>query len=72
MFELWARKRPVDGRGFPYEFIFSFDDESYKYTAMDTLDKNIYQEASIIRSEDRSCIMYGEFEKPMILRKNLK
>lgn len=69
MFELWAKKRPVDGRGFPYEFIFNFSDESYKYTAMDTLDRSIYQEALIVRSADHSCVMYREFEKPMVLKK---
>ena len=70
MFELWARKRPIDGKGFPYEFIFNFNDESYKYTAIDTLDRSIYQEALIVRSVDHSCVMYSEFEKPMVLRKN--
>lgn len=69
MFELWAKKRPVDGRGSPYEFIFDFSDENYKYTAMDTLDKSIYQEALIVRSVDHSCVMYKEFEKPMVLKK---
>ena len=69
MFELWARKRPVDGRGFPYEFIFNFNDESYKYTAMDTLDRSIYQEALIVSSVDHSCVMYSEFEKPYTKRR---
>ena len=69
MFELWARKRPVEGRGFPYEFIFNFNEESYNYTAMDILDRSIYQEALIVKSVDNSCVMYREFEKPMVLRK---
>ena len=34
-----------------------------------TLDRNIYQEALIIRSVDHSCVMYSEFEKPMVLKK---
>lgn len=63
MFELWARKRTVNGVGSPYEFIFNFDNESYKYTALDTLDESIYQEAMITREND--CIMYVELEKPM-------
>lgn len=62
MLELWARRRPVEGKGFSYEFIFDFYDESYKYSALDTLDKNIYQEAMVVRDND--CIMYVEFEKP--------
>ena len=67
MFELWARKRPVDGVGYPYDFIFSFNDESYKYTALDMLDRDVYQEAMIVRGND--CIMYVELEKPYIKRR---
>ena len=67
MFELWGRKRVVNGVGFPYEFIFSFDDESYKYTALDTLDRNIYQEAMVVRGND--CVMYVELQKPYVKRK---
>jgi hypothetical protein len=67
MFELWARKRPVDGVGYPYEFIFSFNDESYKYTALDMLDRDIYQEAMVVRGND--CIMYVELEKPYTKRR---
>ena len=67
MFELWARRRAVNGIGSPYEFIFDFYDESYKYSALDTLDKNIYQEAMVVRGND--CIMYVELEKPYMKRK---
>ena len=67
MFELWGRKRAVNEVGSPYEFIFNFDDESYKYSALDTLDKNIYQEAMVVRGND--CIMYVELEKPYMKRK---
>ena len=67
MFELWAKKRPVDGRGFPYEFIFNFNDESYKYTALDMLDRDVYQEAMVVRGND--CIMYVELEKPYTKRR---
>ena len=67
MFELWARKRPVDGIGYPYEFIFSFNDESYKYTALDMLDRDVYQEAMVVRGND--CIMYVELEKPYTKRR---
>ena len=63
MFELWARKRAVNGIGSSYEFIFNFDNESYKYSALDTLDKSIYQEAMVTSGND--CIMYVELEKPM-------
>ena len=67
MLELWARRRAVNGVGFPYEFIFDFYDESYKYSALDTLDRNIYQEAMIVRGND--CIMYVELQKPYVKRK---
>ena len=67
MYELWARKRPVDGKGFPFEWIFNFDNEQYKFTALDTLDRDIYQEALIIK--DNSCIMSVEWEKPFVKKK---
>ena len=67
MYSLWARRRAVNGVGSPYEFIFDFYDESYKYSALDTLDKNIYQEAMVVRGND--CIMYVELEKPYVKRK---
>lgn len=41
MYSLWARKRAVNGVGYPYEFIFNFDNEEYKYSALDTLDREI-------------------------------
>ena len=63
MFELYARKRAVNGVGSPYEHIFNFDNEDYCYTALDTLDRNIYQEAMI--TKDNACIMFVEFQKPM-------
>ena len=66
MFELYARKRPVNGVGSPYEHIFNFDNEDYCFTALDTLDRNIYQEAMI--TKDNSCVMYVEFEKPYVKR----
>lgn len=67
MFQLWAKKRPIEGKGSPYEFIFSFDNEDYKYTALDTLDRSIYKEAMIVRGQD--CILYVEFEKPLVLKR---
>lgn len=67
--ELWARKRPIQDKGNKYEFIFSFNDEQYKYTAIDTLDRNIYQEAIIMK--DNNCIMYVEFEKPYVKRRTI-
>lgn len=68
--QLWARKRPIEGRGYPYEFIFSFEDERYSYTAIDTLDKNIYQECMII--DNNECVMYVELEKPFVKKRGVK
>lgn len=67
MFELWGRKRAINGVGSPYEFIFNFNNESYKYTALDTLDRNIYQEAMVVKDND--CVMYVELQKPYVKRK---
>jgi hypothetical protein len=58
----------MEGVGFPYEYIFSFDNEDYKYTAIDQLDRSIYQEAMIVSNE--ACVLYVEFEKPMVYRRN--
>lgn len=70
MYELWARKRKVEGKGFPYAFIFDFDNPNYSYTAIDTLDKNVYQECMII--DNNECIMYVEFEKPFVKKRGVK
>ncbi len=67
--QLWARKRKIEGRGQPYEFIFSFEDERYSYTAIDTLDKNIYQECMII--DNNECVMYVELEKPYVKKRGM-
>lgn len=68
--ELWARKRKIEGKGQPYEFIFSFEDERFSHTAIDTLDKNIYQECMIINNNE--CVMYVELEKPYIKKRGVK
>lgn len=68
--ELWARKRPIQDKGNKYEFIFSFNDEQYKYTAIDTLDKNVYQECMVTNNGD--CLIYTEFEKPYIKKRGVK
>ena len=70
MYELWARRRKVEGKGFPYEFIFNFDNPNYSYTAIDTLDKNIYQECRVMNNGD--CLIHKELEKPFMKRKMVK
>ena len=68
--QLWARKRKIEGRGQPYEFIFEFNDSNYSYTAIGTLDKNVYQECMILN--DNECIMYVELEKPFVKKRGVK
>lgn len=71
-FELWARKRPVNGTGFPYEQICVFNDEQNKYYMLDKLDREIYMEGMVIRTEwqqEPRCVLYVEFEKPLTKRK---
>lgn len=67
MYELWARKRAVNDIGEPFKFIMSFGNEDYKYSAIDSLDKNIYEEAIIVEKE--RCILYVKLEKPFIKKK---
>lgn len=69
MFELWARKRPIKGFGRPFELICKFDDFNYRYTALSIINKEEYQEAVIVNEEQR-CIMYIEFEKTLIRKRN--
>ena len=68
MFELWARKRTTEGVGSSFELIFPFEDYNYRFTAVDLLDRNVYQEALIVNEEQR-CIMHVEFEKPLQRRR---
>ena len=64
MYELWAKKRPVNGRGSPYEWITNFDREEQKFYITDQLDREIYQECSVLK--DGELIFYREFEKPLV------
>lgn len=66
MYELWARKRPIEGKGSPYEFITRFEREEQKYYLTDQLDRNIYQECMVVK--DNQCIFYREFDLPYVLK----
>ena len=70
MYELWGRKRKVENKGFPYELIMKFDNENYKFIAIDSLDKEVYQEAMI--TYENECIMFIEFEKSKIKKIGVK
>ena len=71
MFELWARKRPINGYGNSFEFICPFDDYNYRFTAIDSLDRDVYQEAMII-NEQQMCVMYVEFDKELKRKRERK
>lgn len=62
MYELWAKRRPVEGIGSPYEFITSFEREEQKYYITDQLDRSIYMECMVVK--DNRCVFYREFEEP--------
>ena len=66
MYELWAKRRPIEGRGSPYEFITRFEREEQKYYLTDQLDRNIYEECMVVK--DNRCIFYREFEIPYVYK----
>ena len=66
MYELWAKKRPIEGRGSPYEFITSFEREEQKYYLTDQLDRSIYMECMVVKNN--RLIFYREFELPYTLK----
>lgn len=66
MYELWAKKRVIEGRGSPYEFILSFDREEQKYYLTDQLDRSIYMECMVVK--DNQCIFYREFDLPYVYK----
>ena len=61
MFELWAKKRPINGAGDTYHKILEFEREEQKYYMMDKIDRDKYQEAIIM--EGNRLVMYREFEE---------
>lgn len=64
MFELYAKKRPINGVGDTYHKILEFEREEQKYYMMDKIDRDKYQEAII--TEGNRLVMYREFENPYI------
>ena len=73
VYELWARKRPIDGKGHKYEFVTSFMEEYLAQTKMDMLDKNVWQEGMVIQKAkndlDNDIILFQEFDRPYQYRK---
>jgi len=70
MYFLWARRRPVEGKGFPFEYITSFSNIDQRFYITDQLDRNIYEECMVVK--DNQCIFYREFDLPYVykLRRN--
>ena len=70
MYQLWARKRPVENQDSNFEFITEFDDKIQQYCLVDSLDESIYQEAIVI--SNGGCELYVEFEKPFTMKMRRK
>lgn len=69
MYELWARKRKTKSTGYNFEHIMNFEQEEYKYTAIDKIDKKIYQEAMVVKQNH--CVLYVEFDKSLVLSRSI-
>lgn len=66
-----GRRRSIKGFGRPFELICKFDDFNYRYTALNIINKEEYQEALIVNEEQR-CIMYIEYETVRNVKKRIK
>lgn len=67
-FELWARRRDNSR----YELIEVFYNEEQKYYMLDKLDKEIFKEGIVLRTEWQqapSCVLYEEFDRHYVKRK---
>ena len=65
MFELWAKRRAINGVGDTYHKILEFEREEQKYYMMDKIDREEYQEVIIM--ECNRLVMYREFEEQHII-----
>ena len=70
MYQLWARKRPMENQESNFELITEFDDKIQQYYLVDSLDESIYQEAIVISAG--GCELYVEFEKPFTMKMRRK
>lgn len=70
MYQLWARKRPMENQESNFELIAEFDDKIQQYCLVDSLDESIYQEAIVI--SNGGCELYVEFEKPFTMKMRRK
>lgn len=67
MYEVWAKRRPIEGKGFPFEYITSFSNIDQRFYITDQLDREIYQECLVVNNN--VCVFYREFEKPYVYTK---
>lgn len=70
-YELWGKKRPVNGVGSQFEKIEVFNDECNKYYVMSKLDTEIYKEGLVIQTEwqqEPRVVLYQEFDLPYTKR----
>ena len=66
MYELWAKRRPIEGKGYPYEYITSFSNIDQRFYITDQLDRNVYMECMVVK--DNRCVFYREFEEPYVYK----
>lgn len=67
MYNLYARQREKPN----FEYINTFENKEQKYSEIDKLDRNIYQEAIVVN--EQGCELYMEFPtKQKILSRNKK
>ena len=66
MYNLYAKKREKP----QFEYITTFENKEQKYSEVDKLDPNTYQEAIVVSEE--GCELYVEFEKPKVYRRMIK
>lgn len=67
-YELWARSKETK----QYQHLQNFYDEIQKYYMLDSVDRDLYYEAMVIRTEWQqppALVMYVEFPKAKTLKK---
>ena len=60
MYNLYARPKEKPN----FEYISTFENKEQKYSEIDKLDRNIYQEAIVVN--EQGCELYMEFDKPFV------
>lgn len=66
MYEVWAKRRPVEGKGFPFEYITSFSNIDQIFYITDQLDRSVYMDCMVVK--DNQYVFYRELEKPYVYK----